>query len=439
VTTPVDPSRRAFFRRFAGDLIASAAELTNVVSQLREESAAEAANLLGEGTAGTPARVAPSGFRTPFRLGPDDDVLMVIDQRRLPESLVEVPVRSAPDGARAIHDRVVRGAPAIGQVGAISLALTAKSMRLAQPYARRAVLEGAADGLRGARPVTAALGRAIDRLMERYRAIGPLSEDGEGIAMAMWNEAMAIVAEATSGHGAMADAGLTLLPQPSGRPLQVLTHGNTGPLASGQFGTALGIVQAAHHAERPVHVWVDETRPDLAGARLTTWELAQAGVDHTLVPDAAAGSLLAAGQVDVVLVGAERIAANGDTANDLGTYPLAELAARHGVPFYVVAPLASVDLATPDGAAIPIEERAAEEVASVRGVRIGPPATAVFNPGVDITPAALISAIVTEAGVLRPPFGPALRAAVMAAMPANAAMPAMPAVPANAAAMDGVR
>jgi methylthioribose-1-phosphate isomerase len=412
VTTPVDPSRRAFFRRFAGDLIASAAELTSVVTELREQSAAEAATLLGE-TSGTPApRIAPSGYRTAFRLGPEDDVLLVIDQRRLPDALVEVPIRSAPEGTRAIRDRIVRGAPVIGQVAAISLALTARSMRLAQPYARRAVIEGAADALRASRPTVANLGAAVDRLMERYRGAGELSEDGERIAAAMWDEAMAIVAEATANHGAIADAGLAVLPEPEGRPLEILTHGNTGPLAGGQYGTALGIVQALHHAERAVHVWVTETRPDLVGARLTAWELEQAGVDHTLVGDAAAASLLAAGRVDVVLVGADWIAANGDTANDVGTYPIAVLAARHAVPFYVVAPLASVDLATADGSAIPSEERPADEIAAVRGVRIAPAASAVFNPAIDVTPAELLGGIVTETGLLRPPFGPALRGAV---------------------------
>jgi methylthioribose-1-phosphate isomerase len=219
----------------------------------------------------------------------------------------------------------------------------------------------------------------------------------------------------------MAEAGLALLPQPDGRPLQVLTHCNTGPLAAGQFGTALGVVQAAHHAERPIHVWVDETRPYLQGARLTAWELKQAGVDHTLLADGAAASLLAAGSVDVVLVGADRIAANGDTANKVGTYPLAVLAARHGVPFYVVAPLSSVDLSTPDGAAIPIEERAADEVATVRGVRIAPLGTRVYNPAFDTTPAALVTAFVTEAGVLRPPYAGSLAEAVRSTAAAAAA------------------
>jgi methylthioribose-1-phosphate isomerase len=228
----------------------------------------------------------------------------------------------------------------------------------------------------------------------------------------MDDEAMAIVAEANDDHGRLAEAGLALLPKVDGRPLNVLTHCNTGPLAAGQFGTALGVVQAAHAEERPLHVWVDETRPYLQGARITAWELQQAAVPHTLIPDMAAGPLMAQGQVDVILVGADRIAANGDTANKIGTYTLAVLAQRHGIPFIVCAPLSSVDLETPDGAAIPIEDRAASEVTEIRGVRIAPAGTDVRNPAFDVTPAELITAIVTEEGVIEPPFGEGLRTAM---------------------------
>ena len=204
-------------------------------------------------------------------------------------------------------------------------------------------------------------------------------------------EADAIVFEATTDHGRLAGFGLAVLPPLEERPVRILTHCNTGPLACGQYGTALGIVQAAHHAGRPVHVWVDETRPYLQGARLTAWELAQAGVPHTLLPDVAAGYLMSRGEVDLILVGADRVAANGDTANKVGTYTLAVLAARHGVPFYVCAPTSSIDLATATGAEIVIEERSPDEVTSFRGVRIAPPDTAVRNPAFDVTPADLIT------------------------------------------------
>jgi methylthioribose-1-phosphate isomerase len=307
---------------------------------------------------------------------------------------------------------IVRGAPAIGQVAAIGLALSARAAAKSKPHTRRAIIDGAANALRNARPTAVNLGWAVDRLMARYRAIGTLSEDGEGIASALHDEAMAIVAEATEDHGRLAEAGRRILPETGERPLRVLTHCNTGPLACGQFGTALGVIQAAHATDRPLHVWVDETRPYLQGARLTAWELQQAGVDHTLIPDMAAGPTIARGDVDVILVGADRIAANGDTANKLGTYTLAVLAARHGVPFVVCAPMSTVDLATPDGAAIPIEDRPADEVTVVRGNRIAPEGTAVRNPSFDVTPAELISAIVTEEGALVAPFEPALREAM---------------------------
>jgi methylthioribose-1-phosphate isomerase len=417
---PADPGRRRFFRQFAGEVLSSAAQVVGVVGELRDRSAAEASALLGEtrpAAAATPVTSEPAGdgpptgFRTPFRFE-SDNVLLVIDQRKLPDALVEMPVRSASDAANAIRLMVVRGAPAIGQVAAIGLALTARIAAKSQAHTRRAILEGAADMLRIARPTAINLRWAVERLMARYHEIGALSEDGEAIAVALNDEAMAIVAEATDDHGRLAEAGLAILPTTGDRPLQVLTHCNTGPLACGQFGTALGVVQAAHHAERPLHVWVDETRPYLQGARLTAWELKQAGVPHTLIPDMAAGPLMARGEVDVIVVGADRIAANGDTANKVGTYTLAVLAARHGIPFYVCAPMSSVDLMTPDGHAIPIEDRPAIEVTDIRGVRIAPEGTAVRNPSFDVTPAELITAIVTEEGALRAPFGPALRDAM---------------------------
>jgi methylthioribose-1-phosphate isomerase len=307
----------------------------------------------------------------------------------------------------------VRGAPAIGQVAALALAQSAVLASRSRPYARRATIRGAANALRNARPTAVNLGWAVDRLMARYRAVGDLNDDGEVIAAALRDEADAIVAEATEDHARLAEAGFAALPEPTvEHPLRLLTHCNTGPLACGQFGTALGIVQVAHHTGRELHVWVDETRPHLQGARLTAWELAQAGVPHTLIADVAAGSIIARGEVDAILVGADRIAANGDTANKVGTYPLAVLAARHGVPFFVCAPLSSVDPATPDGTEIPIEDRSPDEVLHVRGVRIAPPETEAANPAFDVTPAELISAIVTEEGVLRPPFGPALADAI---------------------------
>ena len=421
-----DLARRRFFRQFAGELIQTAATVAGAAQALQRASAEAAGAILdpssvAEAPESQATGAAPTGFRTPFR--DDGDVLVLIDQRRLPDALVEHECRSAAGVAFAIREMIIRGAPAIGQVAALGLALTASKVRTTKPYARRATLRGAANALVNARPTAVNLRWAVDRVMARYLAIGDLSDDGDAIAAAMRAEAEAIVFEATTDHGRLAEFGFAALPTPVDRPLRILTHCNTGPLACGQFGTALGIIQVAHHAGRAVHVWVDETRPYLQGARITAWELAQAGVPHTLIPDVAAGSLLRAGEVDVVLVGADRIAANGDTANKVGTYPLAVLAQRHGVPFYSCAPLSSVDLATADGAAIPIEQRPADEVLQVRGVRIAPAGTDVFNPSFDVTPAELISGIVTEEGVLHAPYEAALRDASARARARWEAMP----------------
>jgi methylthioribose-1-phosphate isomerase len=417
-----DLGRRRFFRAFAGELIQTAATVAGAAQALQRASAEAAGAILDPDSAAgrlaeerlgelpPPGGTGPGGFRTAFR--EEDGVLYLVDQRRLPDALVEHPCRSAGEVAFAIREMVVRGAPAIGAVAAIGLALTAAKMRASKPYARRATLRGGANALINSRPTAVNLRWAVDRVMARYNEVGDLSEDGETIATVMREEADAIVMEATTDHGRLATYGLGILPIPDEGPVRVLTHCNTGPLACGQFGTALGVVQAAHHAERQIHVWVDETRPYLQGARLTTWELAQAGVPHTLIPDVAAGHLMSSQEVDVILVGADRVAANGDTANKVGTYTLAVLAARHGIPFYVCAPTSSVDLATADGAAIVIEERKPEEVLEIRGVRIAPPGTQVRNPAFDVTPAELITGIVTEAGVIRAPFETGLRDAV---------------------------
>jgi methylthioribose-1-phosphate isomerase len=413
-TETADVGRRRFFRQFAGEVFHGAATVVGAAQALQRASAEAASAILdpssmaprAEADAG-PGR--PTGFRAAFRESPG--VLHLVDQRRLPEELVEFETKSAAQVAFAIREMVIRGAPAIGQAAAIGLALSGAANRSASPYARRATLRGAANVLRNARPTAVNLRWAVDRVMAAYEAVGELSEDGDAIADAMRAEADAIVFEATEDHGRLARFGLDALAFPDERPLRILTHCNTGPLACGQYGTALGVVQAAHHAGRAIHVWVDETRPHLQGARLTTWELAQAGVPHALIADAAAGHLMALGDVDVVIVGADRIAANGDTANKIGTYTLAVLAARHDIPFYVAAPLSSVDLDTPDGGAVVLENRPLAEVLGFRGHLVAPPETDARNPAFDITPAELITGIVTDEGVLRPPYGDALAAA----------------------------
>jgi methylthioribose-1-phosphate isomerase len=448
--TEVDLDRRRFFRQFAADVIQTAATVAGSAGAL-QRAATDAAStilnpeaMLGLGepipaapvsppnpnpmmngtvpvpalrpvTGSVPANPAPGesrGFRTAFRL--DAGTIYFVDQRRLPGELLEVACTDAGQVAMAIRSMVVRGAPALGQAAAYGLALTAEHARNATMADRRALIRGAATTLRESRPTAVNIGWAIDRMMARLEGLGDLADNGDVVAGVLRVEADAICFEATRDHGLLAEHGLAILPQTPDRELRLLTHCNTGPLACGQFGTALGIVQAAWAANRRLEVFVDETRPYLQGARLTAWELLQAGVPYTLIADGAAGSLLATGRVDAVLVGADRIAANGDTANKVGTYPLSVMAARHRVPFYVCAPISSVDLATADGSGIPIELRPEDEVFNVGTTRIAPSSGKAWNPSFDVTPASLISGIITEEGVLRAPFGPALAAAVAA-------------------------
>jgi methylthioribose-1-phosphate isomerase len=295
------------------------------------------------------------------------DRLYLLDQRRLPDEEVVMECRSAAEVAEAIRALAVRGAPAIGIAAAYGYALAA---------ARGEDLEEAARVLASARPTAVNLSWA---LREVRRAPDPAARARE------------IHRQEVERCRRMAAQALPLFP-PRAR---ALTHCNTGALATGGYGTALGALRAAWEAGRLERVWVDETRPLLQGARLTAWELERLGIPFALIVDAAAGALLAAGEVDCVLTGADRIARNGDTANKVGTYPLAAVAARHGVPFYVVAPTSSIDAAAASGAAIPIEERPPVEVSSRFPAR---------NPAFDLTPAALITAIVTEEGVHRPPY-----------------------------------
>jgi len=230
--------------------------------------------------------------------------------------------------------------------------------------------------------------------------------DGEAIASALVREADAMHDEDIATNRAIGSFGGALIPDGA----NVLTHCNAGALATVDYGTALGVIRAAHDAGKRLHVWVDETRPYMQGARLTAWELQEAGIPATLIADNMAGHFMARGQVDVVVTGADRIAANGDTANKIGTYSVAVLAAAHGIPFYIAAPVSTIDPAIPDGAHIPIEERPAEELTHFRGQPVAPHGMAVANPSFDVTPAKYIAGIITEKGVLRPPFGPAIQA-----------------------------
>ena len=441
----VDLGRRRFFRTFAAEVIQTAATAAGAAGALQRAAADAAGTLLDPESmlglnaqapvnpmlAATPAPAAlgpaqaepapgeARGFRTAFRM--DGGRILFIDQRKLPGLIEEYSCADGGEVAVAIRNMVVRGAPALGQAAAYGLALTAQHSRDRGQAERRALIRGADTALRESRPTAVNIAWALDRMQARIEGLGDLAENGDVVAGVLRVEADAICAEATRDHGLLAEHGLRVLPPTPDRELRLLTHCNTGPLACGQFGTALGVVQAAWAANRRLEIYVDETRPYLQGARLTAWELVQAGVPYTLIADSAAGSLLATGRIDAVLVGADRIAANGDTANKIGTYPLAAMAARHGVPFYVCAPLTSVDLATPDGTGIPIELRPEEEVFNIGQTRIAPRFGKAWNPAFDVTPAGLISAIVTEEGPLQAPFGPALAAAVAAKAERDAA------------------
>lgn len=312
----------------------------------------------------------------------DGNSLFLLDQRLLPREEVWLECRTASDVADAIRTMVVRGAPAIGVSAAFGMAMAARAGD---------DLQSAADLLKRSRPTAVNLAWAVDRM---------LAFAGDPVA-----EAERILEEDVAANRAMGRFGAELL----GVTSTVLTHCNAGALATGGYGTALGVVRAAIESGRSVAVFADETRPYLQGARLTAWELQRDGIDVTLITDNMAGHFFQQGKFDAVIVGADRIAANGDTANKIGTYTVAVLAQAHEVPFYVAAPLSTIDPACPTGAEIPIEERSANEVVEMNGTRVAPEGIHVRHPAFDVTPARLITAIITERGVLRPPFPEAIR------------------------------
>jgi methylthioribose-1-phosphate isomerase len=331
----------------------------------------------------------------------DGDAVRILDQRALPARESYLGCRTAEDVVEAIRTLAVRGAPIIGVAAAWGIALVAATTAERSPTTLLDELDRAGVLLRAARPTAVNLGWAVDRMLAvaraECRAVGATARRAHAALVA---EALLIESEDRQACEAMAAVAADLVPDPA----RFLTHCNTGAICTAGIGTALGVVVAADRAGKRVHVWVDETRPVLQGARLTAWELRRRGIPMTLIPDGAAASAMAAGEVDLVVVGADRIAANGDTANKVGTYPLAVLARRHEVPFYVVAPTSTVDPSTPTGGDIPIEERDPLEVTAVLGTPIAPEATPAWNPAFDVTPAELISAIVTERGIARAPF-----------------------------------
>lgn len=352
---------------------------------------------------GVPPERGASGV-SPIRR--DGGIVHILDQRRLPFEEVWLACTTAEEVWLAIADMAIRGAPAIGVAAAYGLAIGAHQL---PESGFASAFEARCEHMAKARPTAVNLFWAIDRMRRRAAAVlaDPRASHGARLA-ALDAEAQAIRDEDLAMNHAMGEHGASLIPVFPDRPTRILTHCNTGSLATAGWGTALGVIRTAHARGR-VTVFADETRPYLQGARLTAWELLQDGIDATLIADGAAGHLMASGEIDLAIVGADRIAANGDTANKIGTFSVAVLCRFHRIPFYVAAPTSTIDLATPDGAHIPIEERPAREVLEVFGHPIAPPEIKVRNPSFDVTPASLITAIITERGIARAPYLESLR------------------------------
>jgi methylthioribose-1-phosphate isomerase len=329
----------------------------------------------------------------------EDNELKMIDQRRLPKSLEIVAFQRYQEVAQAIKDMVVRGAPAIGAAGAFGLALAARESVSSSPDDLIAELQIAGDTLKSARPTAVNLGWAIKRLMGR---IQKEKLDLNGIRQTLLVEAQKIADEDVEINKRMAQHGARLIEDGD----TIIHHCNTGALATVDWGTALGVIRMAYEQGKHVHVLVDETRPRLQGARLTAWELEQYGIPYDIISDNMAGYFLRAGKAQKVLFGADRVAANGDVANKIGTYMLSLAAYDNRIPAYAVVPTSTIDLSLKDGSLIPIEERDPSEVLDIqlRGERAAPQGAKARNPAFDVTPQRLITAIVTENGIVYPPF-----------------------------------
>lgn len=327
-----------------------------------------------------------------------NDALVLLDQRRLPAETVYLELRDPQAVAEAIRSMTVRGAPAIGAAAAYGLALAALNSTAAQTDDLIGEVEKAAELLRASRPTAVNLFWAIQRVMDKVHASHNLSADA--LREAILQEAHAIAEEDIRANKQIGYNAQPLIPNPA----KILHHCNTGSLATVDYGTALGIIRIAHESGKQVHAYLDETRPRLQGAKLSAWELNQLGIPHTVIVDGASGFVMKRIGIDLCVVGADRIAANGDTANKIGTYNLALAAKAHGVPFYVAAPTSTIDMSIRSGDEIPIEERHAEEITHVGKERIVPEGSPVLNYAFDVTPAHLITAIITEVGIAYPPY-----------------------------------
>jgi methylthioribose-1-phosphate isomerase len=337
-----------------------------------------------------------------------DDAVVMIDQRKLPAEEIYVSCRTAVEVARAIKTMVIRGAPAIGVAAAMGLALGVRQSKATGTQKLAADFYKLCELMAATRPTAVNLFWAIERVKQSFAAGVTAGESVEQLKSRLIAEAGAIHDEDVASCRAIGAHGASVVPDTA----RILTHCNAGALATAGYGTALGVIRGAIEAGKTVAVFADETRPFLQGARLTAWELVKDGIDTTVITESMAAPLMRDGRIDLVVVGADRIAANGDTANKIGTYTVALVAREHAVPFYVAAPVSTIDLDTPDGRRIPIEERDGREVTHVKAVRLAPEGAKVFNPAFDVTPHALIAGIITERGIARAPYTESLAAIV---------------------------
>jgi methylthioribose-1-phosphate isomerase len=336
-----------------------------------------------------------------------DDVIVMVDQRKLPAQEVYVRCRNAQEVAKAIRTMVIRGAPAIGVAAAMGIALGMKKSAARGTRQYAVEFQKTCEMMAATRPTAVNLFWAIDRMKRAFAEGAQAGESPEELSARLEREARRIHDEDVASCRAMGAFGAEMVPDGA----RVLTHCNAGALATAGYGSALGVIRAAVEQGKTIAVFADETRPFLQGARLTAWELVRDGINTTVITESMAGPLMRAGEIDLVVVGADRIAANGDTANKIGTYTVAVLAHEHGIPFYVAAPLSTIDLSTPDGEHIPIEERDQREVSHLGSSRLTPIGAKIRNPAFDVTPHRYIAGIITEKGIFRPPYTESLRAA----------------------------
>jgi methylthioribose-1-phosphate isomerase len=337
-----------------------------------------------------------------------DDTVVMIDQRKLPSVEVYVTCKTAAEVAKAIKTMVIRGAPAIGVAAAMGIALGMRRSTASGTKQFTTEFQRTCDLMASTRPTAVNLFWAIERMKRVFAEAAQGGLSVAEITRRLEAEARGIHDEDIESCRTMGAYGAALVPQDA----RILTHCNAGALATAGYGTALGVVRAAVEQGKKVAVLADETRPFLQGARLTAWELMKDGIDTTVITDNMAGAMMRLGHVDLVVVGADRIAANGDVVNKIGTYPVAVLAREHDIPFYVAAPISTVDLATPDGAMIPIEERNEKEVTHVGSSRLTPEGARIRNPAFDVTPNKYVGAIITERGIARAPYTDSLAALV---------------------------